>query len=227
MAAATWFITGSDTGVGKTVLTALLTRHLLAKGVSVRAVKPFCSGGREDAEILFAAQAGRVPLDEINPWNFRAPLAPLVAARRERKVVNLPQVVDFFRDAARRCHVLLVEGAGGLLSPLGEGFAARELIRVTRARPLVVCADRLGALNQVLLVLAALPPPAARQARVVLMPVVTPDESSASNGAILAELLGRHRVHRLPYWPGPVLSGLFHGPLPAGLKTRLTRLLAD
>ena len=124
-------------------------------GGRFRAVKPFCSGGREDAEALFAAQGGMVPMDEINPWHFRAPLAPLVAARRQGVRVTLEEATAFLRRSARGRDRLLVEGAGGLLSPLGEGFTARELIRATRARVLVVCPDRLGAINQSLLVFAA------------------------------------------------------------------------
>jgi dethiobiotin synthetase len=85
----TFFITGTDTGVGKTVLTALLTRHLRERGVNAVALKPVCSGDRADARALHAASAGALTLDEINPWHFRAPMAPLLAARRERKRVAL------------------------------------------------------------------------------------------------------------------------------------------
>jgi dethiobiotin synthetase len=76
------FITGSDTGVGKTVLTGLLTGHLRRSGVPVFALKPFCCGGRQDAELLQALQNKELSLDEINPFHFPEPLAPLVAARK-------------------------------------------------------------------------------------------------------------------------------------------------
>ena len=77
MAAKSFYITGTDTGVGKTVLTALLTRQLRAQGIAVAALKPICSGGREDAEALHSALDGELSLDTINPWHFRLPLAPL------------------------------------------------------------------------------------------------------------------------------------------------------
>ena len=79
-----FFITGTDTGAGKTVLTALLAAFLRGRGVKVAALKPICSGGRADATIIFTALGGRLTLDEINPWHFRAPIAPLLAARREK-----------------------------------------------------------------------------------------------------------------------------------------------
>src|SRR5487761_2264526 len=131
----TLFITGTDTGVGKTDLTALLTRFLRGRGVPAAALKPVCAGGRGDARALQAAMNGALALDEINPWHFRAPLAPLAAARRENRRVTRPQVVARIRPLQKRFDVVLVEGAGGLLSPLGENFNARDLIAALRATP--------------------------------------------------------------------------------------------
>src|SRR5664280_2498160 len=93
----TFFITGTDTGVGKTVLTALLTRHLRERGVNAAALKPVCSGGRNDVRALRAAMKGALTPNEINPWHFRAPLAPLLAARRERKRVTPANVLAHIR----------------------------------------------------------------------------------------------------------------------------------
>ena len=138
------FITGTDTGVGKTVLTSLLTRHLRERGVAVAALKPICSGGRADARALHSSLDGALTIDEINPWHFRAPLAPLLAARREHRRVDLANVLAHVRSVQRRFDVVLVEGAGGLLSSLGEGFNARDLIIALRAVPIIVCPNRLG-----------------------------------------------------------------------------------
>ena len=77
------FITGTDTGVGKTLLTGLLLHHLRQSGCHALAMKPFCSGSRADAEFLHAVQDGELTLDEINPFFFAEPLAPLVAAREQ------------------------------------------------------------------------------------------------------------------------------------------------
>ena len=207
MFSGTYFITGTDTGVGKTALTALLTRHLRAHGLSVRAVKPLCSGGREDAQILRAAQDNTLPLDEINPWHFRAPLAPLVAARREGVKIRRGEMLSYLRRMRAGCDVLLIEGAGGLLSPLGEDFNARDLITALRATPLVVCPNRLGAINQALLVLAALPRHAAQRAQVVLVSPLRPDASVQANTKMLAEALGSKHVHLLPRLTEAQLAG--------------------
>ncbi len=197
------FITGTDTGVGKTVLTCLLARRLVERGQCVAAYKPLCSGGREDALALQAALGGWPDLDALNPWHFRAPLAPLLAARREGKTVLLADVVHGAKRLLLEHDLLLVEGAGGLLSPLGEGFNARDLIGKLRAAPVVVCPNRLGAVNQTLLVLAALPPAAERCAQVVLVAPPQSDAASASNAQLLAELCGAHRIHSLPWLAFP------------------------
>src|SRR6266481_6570485 len=98
----TLFITGTDTGVGKTVLTALLARFLCERGVNAAALKPVCSGTRADARALHAALNGALTLDEINPWHYRAPIAPLLAARKENKRVNLSQVLAHIRTLQKR-----------------------------------------------------------------------------------------------------------------------------
>ncbi|MGH7954322.1 MAG: dethiobiotin synthase, partial [Limisphaerales bacterium] len=115
MKRAPFFITGTDTGVGKTVLTVLLAYFLRERGVNAAALKPICSGGRDDARKIFAAMNGALSLDEINPWHFRAPIAPLPAARRENKKVKIAQVLAHARVMQKRFDILLIEGAGGLL----------------------------------------------------------------------------------------------------------------
>jgi dethiobiotin synthetase len=194
-----FFITGTDTGVGKTVLTALLARSLHERGVRVVALKPICSGGRGDARALYTALNGRLTLDEINPWHFRAPIAPLLAARRERKRVKLAQVLAHIRTMQKRFDVVLIEGAGGLLSPLGEKFDSRDLIAVLCATPIIVCPNRLGAVNRVLLTIEALPRSAVAEARVVLMSPQEPDVSTKTNAGLLGEFFDKERIFSLPW----------------------------
>ncbi|MBI3876133.1 MAG: dethiobiotin synthase, partial [Verrucomicrobia bacterium] len=194
---------------------------LRAHGVRVRASKPVSAGGREDAEALRAALGSTMTLDEINPWHFRAPLAPLLAARCEGKCVRLNEVVAHLKRLRSDCDALVIEGAGGLLSPLGKNFNASDLIASLRATPLVVCPNRLGAVGQTLLVLAALPAFAAQPARVVLVAPQRRDASFRSNAALLAEFVSRERVFTLPWLPAVVRRGL--GPLPFTGRRTLDR----
>jgi dethiobiotin synthetase len=201
----TIFITGTDTGVGKTVLTALLVEFLRARGVNAAALKPICSGGRDDARVLHTAMDGALSLDEINPWHFRAPVAPLLAARCERKLVRLAGVLAHVRAMQKRFDVLLVEGAGGLLSPLGENFDSDDLIAALGALPLVVAPNRLGAVNHILLTLEAMPRDAAATARVVLMSPPKRDAAVATNARLLAGFFDAKRIFTLP-WLGENFS---------------------
>jgi dethiobiotin synthetase len=214
-----FFITGTDTGVGKTVLTVLLAQFLREGGVNVAALKPVCSGNRDDARKLFAALNGAVEvqgpkskvqscvlsLDEINPWHFRAPVAPSLAAKLEKKSVKLSQVVAHARALQKRFDVLLVEGAGGLLSPLGENFDSRDLISALRATPVIVAANRLGAVNHLLLTLAALPKNLRVKTQIVLMSLPKPDAAANSNANLLAQFFPAGKIFTLP-WLGKKIS---------------------
>lgn len=193
------FITGTDTGVGKSVFAALATILLRQRGRRVVALKPLCSGGRDDARLLRAAAGNVLSLDEVNPWHFRAALAPLLAARREKKKVRLREVVAHIRRVAKGFEAVIVEGAGGLLSPLGEDFDSRDLIQALGATPIIVGSNRLGAVNQVLLVLEALPRATARRVRVVLMNPAKPDAASRSNLGLLKEFVEPKRLLVLPW----------------------------
>ena len=194
-------ITGTDTGVGKTLLTALLARHLRARGVNVAALKPLCSGGRDDARALHRALDGALTLNEINPWHFRAPLTPLLAARMEKRRVSLRAVTAQVRRIAKRFDVVLVEGAGGLLSPLGENFSTRELIGALNAEAFIAAPNRLGVMNHLRLTLEALPPRFAQRARIILMSPKKADAASRTNLPLLAEFMDGKRVIEFPFLP--------------------------
>ncbi len=193
------FITGTDTGAGKTVFAALATVYLRQNGFHVAALKPLCSGDRDDARVLHAAAGKVLALDEVNPWFFRAALAPVLAARKEKRQVLRREVVAHIRRIAKRFEVVVVEGAGGLLSPLGEGFDSRDLIAALGATPIIVCMNRLGAVNQVRLALEALPLATKQIARVVLVNPNNPDAASRTNLELLNEFFDPSRLRVIPW----------------------------
>ncbi|MCD6050530.1 MAG: bioD [Verrucomicrobia bacterium] len=192
------FVTGSDTGVGKTMVSGLLSRFLREKGVDVGVCKPICSGGREDGEHLLSMAWNKQTLDQVNPWHFTQPISPLVAARLERKQIKLDAVLKHIQRIREKHAVTVVEGAGGLLSPLGEGFDSRTLLTELKAKPLIVVADKLGAVNQALLVLAALPKRYQAGAQIILSAAAKPDASSQTNARLLMEFHPQMGVHCLP-----------------------------
>jgi dethiobiotin synthetase len=201
------FIIGTDTGVGKTVFTASLLFHLRSRGVRALAMKPFCSGSRDDVTDLQALQPGELSDEEMNPFHFREPLAPLVAARRaNRKDLELDRVVESIRRVASKCDALLIEGAGGLLTPLGPELSALDLISRLHCNVCVVAANRLGAINHSLLTVGALPRSIRRQTKVVLTQI-SPwcDLPARTNPALLEELLAPVPILTFP-WLGPRAS---------------------
>jgi dethiobiotin synthetase len=188
------FVTGTDTGVGKTIFTGLLLHHLRITGVHALAMKPFCSGGRADVRLLRAMQDGELSEDEINPFYFPEPIAPLVSARQHKRAISLVEVVRRIKKIAARCECLLVEGSGGLLVPLGEGFLVAHLIQRLDCEVVVVSRNRLGTINHTLLTVNALKDLGVKKLVVALMETGKKDASVETNGRILGELLGSIRL---------------------------------
>lgn len=149
------FITGTDTGVGKTLVAASLAAWCRLQGVNVGVMKPIATGGERgiasDARILAHAAAVDDPWPLINPVCYREPLAPAVAARRAHQPVRFPTIVRAFRELSQRHDVLIVEGIGGLLVPLSRRTTVADLIRVLNLPILVVSRRRLGTLNHTFL----------------------------------------------------------------------------
>jgi dethiobiotin synthetase len=156
------FITGTDTGVGKTVVTAAIARAVRRQGCSVRVCKPVATGAvltdhgciAEDTRML-ADAAGETNLQEVTPWAFSAPAAPPVAARLAGVVLELEEVATAVRRRLSPYSTLLVEGVGGLLCPLTEEATVADLM-VELDLPVVIVVRRsLGTLNHTLLTLEA------------------------------------------------------------------------
>ena len=148
------FITGTDTNVGKTYVTALIARQLVAAGNRVGVYKPAASGclGAEsdDPFVLWDAAGRPASIDEVCPQRFAAPLAPHLAARAEGKEVDVDLLrtgLDFWRD---RSDIILVEGVGGLMSPVSDDDYVADLAHDFGFPLIVVAPNTLGVINQTL-----------------------------------------------------------------------------
>lgn len=145
------FVTGTDTGVGKTAVSVALLRCALRRGLRPIPLKPAetgCTADAEDARRLW--QAAQPPIDErdVCPYRFRLPAAPAQAAALEGKRILLDDVVRHAEAVASRGDWLLVEGAGGLLVPYGEdGWTAADLIERLGLPAVVVARTSLGTIN--------------------------------------------------------------------------------
>jgi dethiobiotin synthetase len=193
------FITGTDTGVGKTLLTGLLLAHLRQSGCHALAMKPFCSGNRFDVRFLMRLQDNELSEDEVNPFYFPEPIAPWMALRKSGRNVPLSKVLAHIREVQARCDRLLIEGAGGLLVPLGKNYGVADLIKALDCAIIVVARNRLGTINHTLLTVNTIRAMGLKRVKVVLMDSRSADRSSRENKAILQEMLNPVEVMSLPF----------------------------
>ena len=198
------FITGTDTGVGKTVLTALLLAHFRANNIRALAMKPFCSGGRGDVQLLQKLQSGELTDSEMNPFYFPKPVAPYVALEKHGATINPKTVLESIRKIQSRCDLLLIEGAGGVMVPLAKSFLIRDLILKLRSKVILVGKNKLGTLNHCMLSHAALRGLKSK-VTVVLMDPARRDASYPSNARVLREMVAPTEVFSLPFLGKSVL----------------------
>jgi dethiobiotin synthetase len=159
MTARGFFVSGTDTGVGKTVVACALLRALRRRGLDAGVMKPIETGvgaeGPLDAQALRSAAGATEPLEEICPQTFALPAAPTVAAASEGRAVELEPIRDAFARLRERHEWLVVEGAGGLLVPAARDISMADLCRELELPLLIVCRAALGTINHTLLTLEA------------------------------------------------------------------------
>ena len=190
-------ITGTDTGVGKTLVACGLAACLTAAGRSVGVMKPVETGCEtrngelfaEDAALLASFAGSPAPLDELCPYRFAPPVAPSVAADQAGVTIQPERIVALFQRISQRHDSVLVEGAGGLLVPLVDRYTFADLARDLDIPLLVVVGSKLGALNHTLLTLAyALAHALPLQGYIMNHPMASQDPATTSNSKTLARL---------------------------------------
>ncbi len=158
------FITGTDTGVGKTYVAAGIAASLVRSGVDVGVMKPAETGcGRRrgglipaDALILRKAAATADSLALVNPYRFKHPLAPSQAAALEGKTINPASMVTAYKVLSHRHDFMIVEGAGGIMVPLRNDYTYLDLVRDLRLPVIIVARPGLGTINHTLLTISAI-----------------------------------------------------------------------
>ncbi len=182
-------VTGTDTGIGKTWISALIIEELRKKGTSAVGLKPVLSGSREDAEKLWEANGGTLDLDVVNPWWYRTPVAPVVAARIEGNPLELDAMVKHIHEVRDLHEFTLVEGVGGWEVPMGEDFAFPEFAGALGFPILVVAANWLGTLNHTLLTVKAIQAAGLECAGVVLNHLEAERDVAATTNRMMLEEL--------------------------------------
>ena len=202
------FVTGTDTGVGKSIVTGGLAGLLQKQGINVGVMKPVETGCLHDdgsflptdAQFLKDMSGVNEPLEKIVPYQFKEPLAPSVAAEREGIMIDSNQLVKNFEHLSRHHEVMLVEGAGGLLAPLHQKFLFIDLIKWFKLPVLIVSRATLGTINHTLLTLRAVSAEKVPVAGIVinnLSPVK--NAASETNHDVIARLVDVPVWGVLPY----------------------------
>lgn len=187
-----YFLTGTDTGVGKTFVASLLVRAGRKAGLDTAPMKPICAGDRDDAEALYQACDGTVPLNTINPVWYRTPAAPYTAAMVENRPVDLALIRDTYQQLRAAHRSLIVEGAGGWLVPIERDYFIADLAAEMGLPVVVVVRNRLGAINQTLLTVRDIERRGQEFAGFIFNDVdPVSDVAGATNAEILSDLLGR------------------------------------
>jgi len=155
------FVTGTDTGVGKTRVAVALIHALRAQGLHVAAMKPVSAGhapGELNEDVVALMQAANVVAEvgDVNPYAFAEPVAPHLAAHRAGIRIELPVIAEAFSRLAAAADVVVVEGAGGWRVPLNERDDMADLAQVLALPVVLVVGMRLGCLNHALLTAEAI-----------------------------------------------------------------------
>ncbi|NIK71917.1 dethiobiotin synthase [Paenibacillus sp. BK720] len=155
------FVTGTDTGVGKTIVTAAIAATLRAEGLNVGVWKPVQSGerigsGMTDAERLLRLAGIEERPEVVAPYSFEAPLTPMLAARQSGVTLTLRELIAAGEPLFHRYQALIVEGAGGAAVPLTEDSFVADFIAQLRIPALIVARSGLGTINHTLLTVSYL-----------------------------------------------------------------------
>ena len=206
------FITATDTGVGKTLVTSALVVCLSQRGIDVGVMKPVETGvsrsakTQSDGARLRRAAGSHDPMAEVSPYVFRLPVAPLSAARAEGTTVRMATIIRAFRGLRRKHALVVVEGVGGVHVPITSSLNVSDLIYRMKLPTIVVGQSALGGINHALLTLHAL-----RRRKIPIVALVlnqhrpvhtkTARVQEQSTMSLLRRLAGVPVVGPLPYSP--------------------------
>jgi dethiobiotin synthetase len=195
-----FFITGTDTGVGKTYVTRLIIASLRAEGRDAVGYKPIACGDRQDAVIL-AAVSGGLDLNEINPVHLNTAVAPYVAGLLENRMVVVAELLAGFHHLAARHEQVIVEGAGGWEVPLAPNYRVSDLAVDLKLPVVVVAGNKLGALNHLILTVNAIRAKGLICAGIVLNQLEDEmDTAMITNKGVVEDLTGvpllEHVIHQ-------------------------------
>lgn len=213
-----FFITGTDTGVGKTFVTCALLRAFATQGYRVVGMKPVAAGCRrdhgelvsEDVEQLQAASNVRLPLSAVNPYAFEPPIAPHIAANEAGVEINTLHIVDCYQVLQQSADIVMVEGVGGFCVPLNETEDTADLAVALKLPVILVVGLQLGCINHAILTAQAIRQRGLKLAGWVANHAYGDMAASEQNIASLQQRLDAPLMSVLPHGAQEACTGKFN-----------------
>lgn len=202
------FVTGTDTGVGKTVVTAAITAMLRAEGLNAGVWKPIQTGaplgsGITDAERLLQSTGIKERPEAVAPYTFEAPLTPMLAAKQAGLTLTLKEIITAGAPLTKRYDAMLIEGSGGVAVPLTDDTLMVDLISELRIPALIVARSSLGTINHTLLTVSFLRNRGVQIVGVILndgeLLELHDDPSLATNAELIEQYSGLKVLGRFPH----------------------------
>jgi dethiobiotin synthetase len=184
------FVTGTDTGVGKTYVACAILRALRRYGMAAGVMKPVTTGDRNDARNLIAASGTTEPLNRVNPIFLKIPLAPMVSARFTGWPLDISPVWKIFSEFKKKYKFNVMEGVGGVLVPVNEKTSVLDMIKKSGLPALIVARPALGTINHTLLTVRELRRAKIQIAGIVLSDIKKTTLAEKTNPSVIHELTG-------------------------------------
>ena len=153
-----FFVTGTDTDVGKTCVSAAIAKHLRDNDVDVGVMKPFASGYKatsdsisEDVEILMKYSGANDPIHLVNPYYFEIPTSPYDASKQLNLEIDISKVIDSYKQLASIHDIVIVEGIGGIMTPISKNYFVSDLISDLNLESIIVTGTKVGSVNHLML----------------------------------------------------------------------------
>ena len=189
-----FFVTGTDTDVGKTFFTALLVRTLRRAGIDAVGFKPVACGNWGDVDALVAASDGAEPREAVCPIHFSMPASPLTASWAEQKKIDPARIFAAYEELNARHAMVVVEGIGGWRVPITADWSTAELAAALALPVIVVVKNRIGAINHTLLTLEGIARCGLECAGLVLNHFGAPRDPAAHSNRATFEMLPMPRI---------------------------------
>jgi len=204
-----YFITGTDTGIGKTVVTAGLAANLRQKGINAGIMKPVQTGSKKidgslvSMDALFTMSVAGIngAMELISPYRLEPPLAPRIAAELEGVNIDLWEINRAYRKLCTRHDFMLVEGAGGIMAPIAGRFLMADLIKALHLPAIIVARPGLGTVNHTLLTVEYAKSKGIHVAGIIINGLKESEAGAAekTNPGLIAELSGVPVIGIIPY----------------------------